>query len=90
MTRKTKDIKYRRSLMYCAGKYGVSRASRKHSKGRACIFRAKALCRQHRIADLTVPQTVRHLHQYTEQGLKPIRHMRRRNPSLGMVKLERK
>ena len=34
----TQDMKYRQSLLTCAQKYGVSRASRKYNKSRSYIY----------------------------------------------------
>ena len=38
----TQDMAYRQSLMKCAEKYGVSRASRKYNKSRSYIYFWKA------------------------------------------------
>ena len=84
----TQDMAYRQSLMRNAEKYGVSRASRKYNKGRSYIYFWKARwdgsmeslsCQSRR------PH--RHPNQHTEEELKMIRDMRRRNPDLGMVEL---
>ncbi len=34
----TQDMKYRQSLLTCAQKYGVSRASREYNKSRSYIY----------------------------------------------------
>ena len=74
--------------MKYAKKYGVSKASRKYNKSRSYIYfwlarwdgSAESLaCRSRR------PHS--HPNQHTEEELKLIRDMRRRNPNLGMVEL---
>ena len=84
----TQDMAYRQSLMKYAEKYGVSRASRKYNKSRSYIYFWKArwdgtaaslACRSRR------PHS--HSNQHTEEELKLIRDMRRRNPNMGMVEL---
>ena len=84
----TQDMAYRQSLMKYAKKYGVSRASRRYNKSRSYIYFWKArwdgsveslACRSRR------PHS--HPNQHTEEELKLIRDMRRRNPTLGMVEL---
>lgn len=84
----TQDMAYRQSLMKYAEKYGVSRASRKYNKSRSYIYFWKArwdgtaaslACRPRR------PHS--HPNQHTEEELKLIRDMRRRNPNMGMVEL---
>ena len=84
----TQDMAYRQSLMKYAEKYGVSRASRKYNKSRSYIYFWKArwdgtaaslACRSRR------PHS--HPNQHTEEELKLIRDMRRRNPNMGMVEL---
>lgn len=81
-------MRYRQSLMKYAEKYGVSRASRKYNKSRSYIYFWKArwdgsveslACRSRR------PH--HHPNQHTEDELKLIRDMRRRNPELGMTEL---
>ena len=80
----TQDMAYRQSLM----KYGVSRASRKYNKSRSYIYfwkqrwdgtTASLACQSRR------PRS--HPNQHTEDELKLIRDMRRRNPELGMIEL---
>ena len=84
----TQDMAYRQSLMKYAEKYGVSRASRKYNKSRSYIYFWKARW------DWTVQSLAcqsrrphHHPNQHTEEELKLIRDMRRRNPRLGMVEL---
>ena len=81
-------MKYRQCLMQYAEKYGVSRASRKYNKARSYIYFWKArwdgsteslLCQSKR------PHS--HPNQHTEEELKLIRDMRRRNPTLGLPEL---
>lgn len=81
-------MRYRQCLMKYAEKYGVSRASRKYNKARSYIYFWKARW------DGTVESLVchsrrpnSHPNQHTEEELKLIRDMRRRNPNLGMVEL---
>ena len=84
----TQDMAYRQSLMKYAEKYGVSRASQKYNKSKSYIYFWKArwdgtavslACRSRR------PHS--HPNQHTEEELKLIRDMRRRNPNMGMVEL---
>ena len=84
----TQDMAYRQSLMKYAEKYGVSRASRKYNKSRSYIYfwkqrwdgsAASLACQSRR------PHS--HPNQHTEAERKLIRDMRRRNPTLGMIKL---
>ncbi len=79
---------YKQSLMKFAERYGVSRASRKYNKSRSYIYFWLArwdgsveslACRSRR------PHS--HPNQHTEEELKLIRDMRRRNPDLGMIEL---
>ena len=74
--------------MKYAEKYGVSRASRKYNKSRSYIYfwrnrydgSVESLsCRSRR------PHS--HPNQHTEEEIKLIRDMRRRNPELGMIEL---
>ena len=84
----TQDMRYRQSLMKYAEKYGVSRASRKYNKSRSYIYFWKArwdgsegslACQSKR------PHS--HPNQHTEEELRLIRDMRRRNSELGMIEL---
>ena len=79
---------YKQSLMKYTGKYGVSRASRKYNKSRSYIYfwkqrwdgsAASLACQSRR------PHS--HPNQHTEDELKLILDMRRRNPTLGMIEL---
>ena len=84
----TQDMKYRQSLLNYAQKYGVSRASRKYNKSRSyiCFWRTRydgtlqsLACRSRR------PHS--HPKQHTQEELKLIADMHRRNPKLGIVEL---
>ena len=84
----TQDARYRYSIMQYAEKYGVARASRKYNKSQSYIYFRKEtgsgseeslLCRSRR------PHS--HPREHTQQELKLIRDMRRRNPKLGIVEL---
>lgn len=84
----TPDMTYRHSLIKYTQKYGVSRASRKYNKSRSYIYfwnarwdgSMESLCCQSR-------RSHNHPKRHTEDKLKLIRDMRRRNPDLGMVEL---
>jgi len=84
----TQDMAYRQSLMKYAEKYGVSRASRKYNKSRSYIYFWKkrwdgtpeSLCCQSR-------RPHSHPNQHTEDEIKLIKDMRKRNPLLGMTEL---
>ena len=84
----TQDMAYRQSLMQYAGKYGVSRASRKYNRSRSyiCFWKTRW---DGTVQSLACPSRRPHSHpnQHTEAELKLIRDMRRRNPELGMVEL---
>jgi len=81
-------MKYRQSLMNYAKKHGVSRASRKYNRNRSYIYfwlkrydgSLESLACQSR-----KPHS--HPNQHSDQELKRIRDMRRRNPHLGMIEL---
>ena len=84
----TQDMKYRQSLLTYAQKYGVSRASRKYNKSRSYIYFWLArydgslnslACRSRR------PHS--HPRQHTQEELKLISDMHRRNPKLEIVEL---
>ena len=84
----TQDMAYRQSLMKFAAKNGVSKASRKYNKGRSYIY--FWLNRWDGSVESLACQSRRphaHPNQHTEEELKLIRDMRRRNPDLGMVEL---
>ena len=84
----TQDMKYRYSLMKYAERYGVSRASRKYNKTRSYIYFWKERF-DGTIESLACQSRKPHSHpnQHTEQELKLIRDMHRRNPKLGIVDL---
>ena len=84
----TEDMKFRYSLMRYAEKYGVARASRKYNKAKSYIYFWKARF-DGSIESLACQSRRPHSHprQHTEQELKLIRDMRRRNPKLGIVEL---
>ena len=84
----TQDMRYRQSLMQYAEKYGVSRASRKYNKSRSYIYFWKKRW-DGNMQSLACQSTRPHSHpnQHTEDELKLIRDMRRRNPQLGMIEL---
>lgn len=74
--------------MKYAEKYGVSRASRKYNKSRSYIYFWKA--RWDGSVESLACQSRRphhHPNQHTEDEVKLIRDMRRRNPDLGMTEL---
>lgn len=82
----TQDMKYRQSLMNYAEKHGVSKASRKYNKARSYIYFwlgrydgsiASLACRSRR------PHS--HPRAHTQQELKLITDVRRRNPKLGLL-----
>ena len=81
------DMAYRKSLMKYAEKYGVSRASRKYNKSRSYIYFWK---RRWDGSTTSLACRSRQPHsrpnQHTDSELKLIRDMRRRNPTLGMIK----
>ena len=79
---------FRQSLMQYAKKYGVSRASRKYNKSRSYIYFWKKRW-DGSVASLACASRRPHSHpnQHTEDELKLIRDMRRRNPTLGMLEL---
>ena len=84
----TQDMAYRQSLMKYAEKYGVSRASRKYNKSRSYIYFWKA--RWDGTPDSLACQSRKphsHPNQHTEEELKLICNMRRRNPNTGLVVL---
>jgi hypothetical protein len=88
MKKITQDMKYRQSLMRYVDKYGVSLASRKYNKTRSYIYFWRK--RYNGTLESLVCQSRRphsHPKQHTEQELKLIRDMRRRNPDLGMIEL---
>lgn len=84
----TQDMAYRQSLMKYAEKYGVSRASRKYNKGRSYIYFWRARW-DGSVQSLACQSRRPHHHpnEHTEEELKLIRDMRRRNPDLGLPEL---
>lgn len=88
MERITQDMRFRQSLMKYAEKYGVKRASRRYNKRESYIYFWKA--RWDGSIESLRPKSRRphhHPNQHTEEELKLIRDMRRRNPRLGVVEL---
>lgn len=84
----TQDMQYRQSLMSYTEKYGVSRASRKYNKSRSYIYFWKA--RYDGTLESLANHSRRphnHPRQHTDDEIKLIRNMRRRNPGLGMIEL---
>jgi len=84
----TQDMKYRQSLMCYALKYGVSRASRKYNRPRSTIY--FWLSRYDGTIESLANRSKRplsHPNQHTQDELKLIRDMRRRNPQLGLIDL---
>ena len=84
----TQNMRYRQSLMKYAQKYGVSRASRKYNKSRSYIYFWKTRW-DGNVESLACQSRRPHHHpnQHTQEELKIICDMRRRNPSLGMIEL---
>ena len=84
----TQDMKYRYSLMKYAEKYGVSRASRKYDKSRSYIYVWRKRF-DGTIESLACRSRRPHSHpkQHTEEEIKLIGKMRRRNPKLGIIEL---
>ena len=84
----TQDMRYRQSLMNYAEKYGVSQASRKYNKGRSYIYFWRKRW-DGTIESLGCQSRKPHSHpkQHTEEELKLIRDMHRRNPKLGLTEL---
>ena len=84
----TQDMNYRQSLMKYAEKHGVKRASRKYNKSRSYIYFWRA--RWDGTVNSLACQSKRphgHPKQHTEEELKLIRNMRRRNSKLGLTEL---
>jgi len=82
------DMKYRYSLMKYCEKYGVSRASRKYNKSRSYIYFWKK--RYDGTMESLACQSRRphhHPNQHTEEEVKLIHNMHRRNPKIGVVEL---
>jgi transposase InsO family protein len=74
--------------MKYAEKYGVSKASRKYNKSRSYIYFRKARY-DGSLESLACQSRKPHGHpnQHTEEEIKLIKDMRRRNPGLGMLEL---
>ena len=88
MNKTTQDMKYKQSLMHYAQKHGVSKAARKCNRSRSYIY--FWLERYDGTVESLAPQSRRpHSHptQHSEQELKLIRDMRRRNPHMGLIDL---
>ena len=84
----TQDMKYCQSLLTYAQKYGVSRASRKYNKSRSYIY--FWLARYDGSLQSLACQSRRphsHPRQHTQEELKLIADMHRRNPKLEIVEL---
>ena len=84
----TQDMAYRQSLMKYTEKYGVSRASRKYNKSRSYIY--FWLARYDGSLHSLACQSRRphsHPRQHTQEELKLIADMHRRNPKLEIVEL---
>ncbi len=81
-------MKFRYSLIRYAEKFGVARASRKYNKAKSYIYFWRARF-DGSIESLACQSRRPHSHprQHTEEELKLIRDMRRRNPKLGIVEL---
>ena len=81
-------MKYRQSLLTYAQKYGVSRASRKYNKSRSYIYFWRARY-DGSLQSLACQSRRPHSHpnQHTQEELKLIADMHRRNPRLGIVEL---
>ncbi len=82
----TQDMKYRQSLIKYAEKYGVSKASRKYNKARSYIY--FWLGRYDGTIDSLAYRSRRphsHPRAHTQQELKLIANVRRRNPRLGLL-----
>ena len=84
----TQDMKYRYSLMKYCEKHGVSRASRKYNKSRSYIYFWKKRF-DGTIESLACESRRPHHHpnQHTEEELRLIRNMHRRNPKIGVVEM---
>ena len=88
MNRITQDMQFRQSLMKYAEKYGVAKASRKYDKSASYIYFWRS--RWDGSVESLRPKSRRphhHPKQHTEEELKLIRDLRKRNPKLGVVTL---
>ena len=82
----TQDMSYKQSLMKYATAHGVSKASRKYNRARSYIY--FWLNRWDGSIESLRPESRRphhHPNEHTQEELKLIHDMRRRNPKLGMV-----
>ena len=84
----TQDMRYRQSLLEYARKYGVAKASRKYNRARSYVYFWEAWydgslesLRPHSKRPHSNPR------QHTQEEIKLIEDMRRRNPTLGMIEL---
>ena len=86
MTSITQDMKYRLSLINYSQKYGVTQAAIKYHCNRQYIYRWR---RRYDGTIYSLAERSRrphsHKNQHTEEELKLINDMRRRNPHLGLV-----
>lgn len=86
MTTITQDMRFRLSLIHYAEKHGATKAARKYKTNRQYIYRWKN--RYDGTWDSLRDRSRRphhHPDQHTDQELKLIRDMRRRNPHAGLV-----
>lgn len=84
----TQDMKYRQSLVEFALRHGVAKASRRHNKARSYFY--FWLSRYDGSIESLACQSRRphsHPNQHTEQEIKLLRDMYKRNPRLGRVEL---
>ena len=84
----TQDMKYRQSVMEFARRHGVGKASRKLNRARSYIY--FWLSRYDGTLDSLACKSRRphhHPNQHTEQEIKLLKDMCRRNPTLGRVEL---
>lgn len=84
----TQNMRYLQSLMSYAQRHGVSAASRKYNQARSYIYFWRK--RWNGSMESLQCQSRRphaHPNQHTEEEMKLIRNMRRRNPDLGIIEL---
>ena len=84
----TQDMRFRQSLMQYAQKHGVTQASRRYNKSPSYVYFWRE--RWDGTLESLRPQSKRphhHPNQHSEEELKLIKDMRRRNPRLGVVEL---
>ncbi|MBR3740787.1 MAG: hypothetical protein IKN04_10055 [Clostridia bacterium] len=84
----TQNMRYLQSLMNYAQRYGVKAASRKYNRARSFIYFWRKRW-DGSVESLQCQSRRPHAHpnQHTEEELKLIRNMRRRNPDLGIIEL---